>query len=186
MKYVLFLLIWFAATATFAQPREIQPGADTLPCAGDDGLNPGIVPGGVGADIFLFPDSSSWRKMDNYYRDIIMVRFKDCLFYHNVRLQAIWHMIQLHALLERGDITTIEFYANELFELDYIDPGPLTRMLKRLKGHWPDLRLFDIARKEYQDIQDKIATFPSGAQLLEKNKEKLRALQDFIESVDPH
>lgn len=87
-------------------------------------------------DIVYNDGGYNLEDLDSFYKKIKTTRKND-LNYNNLRKIIISTMLQSKNLLEVDDISTLEYYVNELISMPYIsNMSELHTMLSGLAGHW--------------------------------------------------
>ncbi len=184
-KLLLLLFLCLAAHWCPAQviARQYQ---DSLPCAGDDGTSPGTIPPISALDAILFyPDSNAWKLLDSFYR-FSTVQYDGCLFYTNLKKKVICFISHpAYGLFQYSDRTTVAFYFEELLSIDFLDPVILLSYLNYMRGHLPDIELFDIARQRKAAYLEWIKKLSDPSGFLDRNPEIFTALDLFIEELSP-
>ncbi|GAB4493757.1 MAG: hypothetical protein OHK0019_18390 [Saprospiraceae bacterium] len=149
-------------------------------------LAPGVIPGDIKLHDYAFsPKNYTWKDVDTYYRNEVLVKHKDDSYYDNLRKSTIFVLVNQFDVLQNADLNSIEFYANELMTTNLPDPDVFLKVMKRLQGHWPDKKIQEYALHRYADTQEFIQTqLKEPQKYLQEQGAKYEQIKTFAESLE--
>ncbi len=128
----------------------------------------GVIPADVKMHDYVFnPQNYSWKEVDAYYRNEVLVKNRNDSYFNNLRKTTIGILVNQFDFLEKADLKEIEFYANELQAVDLPDPNVFIKVMNRLKDQWPSTQI----AAAYQSLYNKNMKFIH---------EKLNDPQDYL------
>ncbi len=137
-------------------------------------LEPGTIPKDAKMyDYAFYPEKYSLKDVDKYYRNELLVNNRDDSYFDNLRMSTISMMVKQFNLLEQGDLQTIEYYANELSEIDLPLPEVVAMVMIRLQENWTTAEINQQAQFIYNKNMEYIKTnLKDPKRYLDKHGEK--------------
>lgn len=142
-----FLLAFFACTkdapVVKIAPAAVQPAQDR-----------GLLPDSLSVRLQELGGHTSaytWKDLDQFYRKVIAPISPDESYRDNARKMCMFFMVKKYQLTENADPATLAYYTTEMQSLPYIHPETMLALLKSMKGYWPDDKIRQIARAEYEE-----------------------------------
>lgn len=172
MKNILsFLLVLIVVGSCTAQKSYKEAEARIEQFALDNRLDSdkrpkGGIPSDIGFKEIAFDTANhTWRDLDNYYRQVILVKYADRDFTNNLKNVCIIHLVETYKMNEKADLATVEFYINEQANFPYlVSPERFMRCLNRMKGHWDEPRIAqlveNVRQKQIKSFQEKYSNKP--------------------------
>ncbi|HAD13697.1 MAG TPA: hypothetical protein DCF33_14825 [Saprospirales bacterium] len=148
-------------------------------------LSLGVIPKDIELNKFIFnPQNFSWKAVDEYYRQEVLIKHKSDSFYNNLRKVTIATLVNQYDFLQSASINQIEFYANELMAIDLPDPAVFIKVMDRLKGHWTDQKIQAISNQKYSETQRFIQNnLNEPEKFLQKEGDKYEAIKTFAAGI---
>jgi hypothetical protein len=126
----------------------------------------GAVPSDIGfEEMAIERKKHTWKDLDRYYQNIILIEHSDKDYTNNLKNMAFFHLIEGYKMNEKADLKTVEFYINEQANIPYLaQPKMLSLCLDRMKGHWEESRIVELAenvrQKHITSVQERFANKP--------------------------
>ncbi len=126
----------------------------------------GAVPSDIGFDeIAIDSEHHTWKDLDKYYKEVILVQHLDKDYTSNLKNRAFFHLIEGYKMNEKADLETVAFYINEQANMPFLaHPKTLSLCLVRMKGHWDESRIAQLAenvrQKQITSVQERFANKP--------------------------
>ncbi len=142
----------------------------------------GQIPSDIGLhDIVLHPEDHSWKELDSYYRNEVLIKHHNEDYFENLKNAAFWHLIEQFKMLEQADPETIAFYVNQQLQAKRINNIDIFLMsLEKLKGVWSNEKIAHAAMSRYQKNIDYInANFQYPTKELERTGYDLNKLTKY-------
>ncbi|MCC7506414.1 MAG: hypothetical protein IT259_13995 [Saprospiraceae bacterium] len=184
MNKLSLLAIFIAFFLLNCHKAPTQEPSTTLNTPESSTPSPGVMPQ-TRLNTYMFnPQNYSWKDVDKFYREDILIKCQGEPYYNNLRKTAIFSLVNQFQLLENADLPTIEFYANELMNINLPDLGVFLKVMKRLEGHWPDSKIQDYALQKRDSTISYIQNnFKEPKKLLDQQKENLENITKFAENL---
>jgi hypothetical protein len=144
-------------------------------------LSLGVLPNDIELNKFIYnPQNFSWKAVDEYYRQEVLIKHNSDSFFNNLRKLTITTLVNQYDFLQSASMNQIEFYANELMTVELPDPAVFIKVLGRLKGHWSDQKIQALSNQKYNETQLFIRNnIKEPEQFLQKEGDKYEALKTF-------
>lgn len=181
MKYsIIFCTI---LSQIFFSCAENKLEEEIIPTSAVDLDDPGYGRIPSSAKIYEYVINSSkysWKDVDQYYRQDILVRHKNKSYFDNLRKMTIISLDKTFGITQKANKDKISFYINEIQTLNLIPPETILHYLESQRGFWKDEKIKKIALKEYERemlyIKSKLL---APEKFLEKREKAYEALKSY-------
>jgi hypothetical protein len=144
---------------------------------------PGVLPRGIGLnEIIQAPTTHTWKDLDNYYR-VELPRYRVEDYYENLRELVLNQLVLEFDMPKNAHKETLEFYINEMCQVDLIDPDAFIRTAVPLLLHsWSKEKIRELAKERYEKNMMFIQTLDNPERVLAKHGERFEKLRKFSET----
>lgn len=184
IKTLLLFLFWAITGCAVNQDESLQPQAQGSELQPSLGRLPGIYPDSIRIYYIIaqYPNST-WKDIDNYYKNDIPRYHEGQDYTGNLKKFAIFHLVNTYDLINNAEKETIEYYVNEQMEIPIVNTDVFIKCLKGLKGYWTDERIKSTALTEYDKLINYVKFHmkdPEG--VLQRHNKNFNKLKDFAEN----
>jgi len=141
---------------------------------------PGVIPGDIGLiGIIQAPATHTWKDLDNYYR-VKLPHYIGEDYYENLRELVLNQLVLEFDMPKNADKETLEFYINEMSQVELMDPDAFIRTAVPLLLHsWSKEKIRVFAKERYEKNMIFIQTLDNPEKVLAKYGERYEKLRKF-------